>query len=411
MRITFDKYDALVKLAELNKSKHQRNRHPQDQIERLAKIMDAHGVRHPIHVSKLSGEVCFGHGRWAAAKLNKWKEFPVVYQDFKDDQEEYACVQSDNAIAGWAELDLAAINLDVGSLEGFDIDLLGIKDFAIVDVDKAEPGCDEDEVPDNVETICKLGDIWTLGQHRLMCGDSTSIDAVDKLMGGQLADLWLTDPPYGVKMQAREESSSSSWVNKDRKHSQITNDDKSLDEMKIFWTDLATSALTGTTDKAAYYWFACQGGDQMMMMMMMMALGDGGWQVKHELMWLKDQMVFGRCDYHYKHEPILYGWRRDGTHEWHGDRKQTSVLECVRPKKSDLHPTMKPIELLEPLLSNSTKPGQRVLDLCGGSGSTLIACEKTNRKCFMMEIDLHYCDVIVARWEKYTNSKADLTNG
>ncbi len=145
MRICFDKYDELVPLKSLKASKHQRNKHPQDQIERLAKIMDKHGVRHPIHISKLSGEVCFGHGRWAAAKHNKWKEFPVVYQDFASDEEEYACVQSDNAIAGWAELDLSAITMDLDKFgPEFDIDLLGLKDF-MPNVDKLEPGCDEDE--------------------------------------------------------------------------------------------------------------------------------------------------------------------------------------------------------------------------------------------------------------------------
>jgi DNA modification methylase len=341
-------------------------------------------------------------------KLNGWDSFPVVFQDFKDDQEEYTCVQSDNAIAHWAELDLPAINEDMLKIKGdFDVDLLGIKDFALTQPEKAGK-CDEDEVPEPIESIAKMGDIWKLGQHRLMCGDSTSIDAVEKLMAGEKADLWLTDPPYGVGMEARERSSSF-WVNKNRVNKQITNDDKPIEEMKGFWKDCAASAFAACSDKSAYYWFACQGGDQMMMMMM--SLGDGGWQVKHELMWLKDQMVFGRADYHYKHEPILYGWKRGGTHEWYGDRKQTSVVECKRPRSSVLHPTMKPIELLEPLLSNSTKQGQAVLDLFGGSGSTLIACEKTSRKCFMMEIDPHYCDVIIARWEKYTGKKAELTNG
>jgi DNA modification methylase len=409
MRVAFESYDKLLPLKELKASKHQRNKHPDDQLERLAKIMREHGVRHPIHISRQSGEVCFGHGRWEAAKLNGWKEFPVVYQDFKDDKEEYACVQSDNAIAHWAELDLPLINDDLLKLgDEFDIELLGIKDLAVI-APSIEPQCDEDEVPEHVEPNSKLGDIYELGNHRLMCGNSTQIDSVMSLMADTRADLWLTDPPYGVGMQAREESSSS-WVNKKRKYSKITNDDKSIGEMKQLWTDCAASAFAACSEQSAYYWFACQGGDQMMMMMMM-ALGDGGWQVKHELMWLKNQMVFGRADYHYKHEPILYGWKRGGTHEWYGDRTQTSVIECKRPRSSELHPTMKPIELLEPLLNNSTKQGQAVLDLFGGSGSALIACEKTNRKCFMMELDPHYCDVIVARWEKYTGKKAELING
>ena len=161
---------------------------------------------------------------------------------------------------------------------------------------------------------------------------------------------------------------------------------------------------------AAYYWFACQGGDQMMMMMMMMFLGDAGWLVRHELIWVKPSMVFGRSDYHYRHEPIIYGWKRKGKHNWYADRKQTSVLEFARPHKSDLHPTTKPVAILEYLLGNSTVTTDSVLDTFGGSGSTLIACEKTNRKCFMMEIDPHYCDVIIERWEKFTGKKAKLIN-
>jgi site-specific DNA-methyltransferase (adenine-specific) len=401
MRVAFKSYDKLLPLSSLKPNKFQRNKHPKEQIERLAKIMREHGVRHPIHISTRSKQVCFGHGRWEAAELNGWDKYPVVYQDFKSAKEEFACVQSDNAIASWAELDQDTLKSDLLDFKDLDIELLGIKDFSISET--LEGKCDKDEIPERAPAVCKLGDIWQLGDHRLMCGDSTSLESVEKLMNGEKADLWLTDPPYGVGMEAREKSSSS-WVNKKRINKQITNDDKPISEMKTFWTNCATAAFGACSEKAAYYWFACQGGDQMMMMMM--SLGEGGWQVKHELMWLKDQMVFGRADYHYKHEPILYGWKRKCSHEWHGDRKQTSVLECKRPRSSELHPTMKPIELLEPLLANSTKPEQGVLDLFGGSGSTLIACEKTNRRCFMMEIDPHYCDVIIARFEKYTGKKA-----
>lgn len=268
------------------------------------------------------------------------------------------------------------------------------------------PQCDEDEIPDPPpEPITRHGDIYRLGDHRLMCGDSTDTDSIERLMNGSKSDLWLTDPPYGVGMQAREESSSS-WVNKDRVHSSIINDDKPLDEMLLFWKSAATSAYLATSDKSAYYWFACQGGDQMMMMMMM--LGEAQWQVKHELIWVKDQMCFGRADYHYKHEPILYGWKKNKTHEWFGDRRQVSIFDIPRPKKSDLHPTMKPIELLERIINNSSLKGHGVLDTFGGSGSTLIACEKTKRKCFMMEIDPIYCDVIVKRWEAFTGKKSEL---
>lgn len=305
------------------------------------------------------------------------------------------------------ELNSFDVDIDL-NLTMFDDDELSDFDGITVKehVRTGPTGVDEDEIPEKAPARTKLGDIYRLGDHRLMCGDSTDAKSIRQLMKGEKADLWLTDPPYGVGMQAREESSSSSWVNKDRVNSQIINDDKSLDEMKLFWKAAASSAHQATTDKASYYWFACQGGDQMMMMMMMMMLGEASWQVKHELIWVKDQMCFGRADYHYKHEPIIYGWKRKCSHEWFGDRCQVSTFECPRPKKSDLHPTMKPIELLEKILINSSAKDSRVLDTFGGSGSTLIACEKTGRKCFMMELDPSYCDVIVDRWEKYTGKQA-----
>jgi DNA modification methylase len=180
-------------------------------------------------------------------------------------------------------------------------------------------------------------------------------------------------------------------------------------ELCPFWRDVAVSALMATTDKASSYWFACQGSDKMMMMMMMM--DEAGWNIRHELIWVKKSFVFGRSDYHYRHEPIIYGWKKTGTHEWCGDRKQDSVFEIDRPHKSDLHPTTKPTELIKKFIENSSKSGQLVLDTFGGSGTTLIASEETNRKCFIMELDPKYCDVIVTRYLKYTNQSQVNLNG
>jgi site-specific DNA-methyltransferase (adenine-specific) len=398
------KYDKMLPVSEFRGFPNNPNLHSKEQVERLAKILEYQGIRAPVVISNLSGHCVKGHGTVKAIIKNGWTEIPIVYQDFSDHDQEYAYVVSDNSIASWADLDFALINNEIPEFSpDFDIDMLGIEDFEIEPADKYADK-DADAIPEVKESFVKTGDIWQLGEHRLMCGDATDLTQVVNLMDGTKADLWLTDPPYGVGLEAREKSSSS-WVNKNRKNSQITNDDKSLEEMKEFWTYTGSSALVACSDRASYYWFACQGGDQMMMMMMM-ALGEAGWQVKHELMWLKDQMVFGRCDYHYKHEPILYGWKRGGTHEWCGDRTQTSVLEYTRPKSSVLHPTMKPVELLQYLMANNTRPNQAVLDTFGGSGSTLIACEKTNRKCFMMEIDPHYCGIIITRWQEFSGQKA-----
>lgn len=391
-------YDELVPVGNLKPHPQNRNIHPDDQIDRLAKILEFQGWRYPIKVSKRSGFITSGHGRLLAALKNRWEQVPVNYQDYENEEMEYQDCVADNAVASWAELDLSGIHKDLEQLSPFDIDLLGIQDFRFEPV-ATEPQCGEDEIPEKVEARTKRGDVYQLGRHRLLCGDSTLIDDVEKLMGVEKADLWLTDPPYGVAYRSN---------GAEDKHRPIENDAHSLEEMGEFWTQVAANALIVSSDKAPYYWFACQGGDQMMMMM---SISHAAWKVRHELIWVKDQFVLGRCDYHYQHEPILYGWKADGTHEWFSDRKQTSVLEFPRPKSSDLHPTMKPVELVEYLMGNSSKSGAIVLDTFGGSGTTMIAAEKSGRQARLIELDAHYCDVIVARWEKYTGKKAELLSG
>jgi DNA modification methylase len=330
---------------------------------------------------------------------------PVIFQDFESEEQAYAYMVSDNAVAAWAELDLSNINVDIQDLgPDFDIDMLGIKDFTI---DVAEKGLiDDDEIPEVKESFVSFGDIWQLGEHRLMCGDSMDLASVERLMGGEKADLWITDVPYGVDYIEKNAAVNGGIVH-NAVGKKITNDDsKSVKEMCPIWKGIAESAFFATTDKASNYWFACQGSDKMMMMMMMM-MDEAGWNIRHELIWKKSSFVFGRSDYHYRHEPIIYGWKKDGTHEWNGDRSQDSVFEIDRPHKSDLHPTTKPVELIEKFIHNSSKKGQSVIDTCGGSGSTLIAAEKTNRRCFMAEIDPHYCAVIIERWQKFTGKVAE----
>lgn len=200
----------------------------------------------------------------------------------------------------------------------------------------------------------------------------------------------MVDVPYGVSYEEKSQKVCGRTAT-----SKITNDDLSMEESKKLWKSIAQNAYDFTTNEASYLWFACQGGDQMMMMMM---IGDAGWKVRHELIWTKDSFVFGRSDYHYQHEPILYGWKKDGKHHFYGDRKQSSLLKFARPRNSVFHPTTKPIELIEYLLQNHSKEGDIVLDLCGGSGTTLLACEKLNRTCYMMEIDQNYIDVIQERY-------------
>lgn len=388
--------DALIKIKDLKLHPKHRNKHPQDQVERLAKILKYQGWRYPVKISKRSGTVTSGAGRILAAKFNKWDEVPVSYQDYDDETQEYADVQSDNAIASWSELDFSAINLDVGELgPDFDIDLLGIKNFT-VDVADKDLG-DEDEVPEHVEPTTKLGDVYQLGSHRLMCGDSTSIDAVDKLMNGEKADMVFTDPPYGMSVVKADGNIDGNRVGKNGYgekgqygkeakcgvYKPIIGDDKPFDPNPIF--GLAPLQII---------WGANHFSEKLP-------------TSPHWIVWNKEmpegtdfsgaELAWTNID---KKAVKVYKF------SWAGMTREGNRKDELTKR---VHPTQKPVGLFEKIL-NDYDP-KSVIDVYGGSGSTLIACEKTDRKCFMMELDPHYCDVIVARWEKYTGKKAELLNG
>jgi DNA modification methylase len=318
------------------------------------------------------------------------------------EQQEVVIRMNANQAGEW-DNDLLEDNFDKGDLEEW-----GLDDIEWSEQEPAEGLTDDDEVPEVAEEpTAQKGDIWLLGDHRLMCGDSTDPADVALLMNGNKADMVFTDPPYGVSYA--DKNKSLNFVDKgNRVQREIANDHgdiKSISEnlFKPAFKNLNDSMATG----ASFYVCSPQGGDQMMMMMMMM-MQAGDIPVKHELMWLKNNIVIGRADYHYKHEPILYGWKEGASHYFTDSRKENSVWEFDKPLSSKLHPTMKPVELIEYAIGNSSKKGWSVLDLFGGSGSTLIACEKTDRKCYMMELDPHYVDVIIKRWEDYTGNKAEL---
>jgi DNA modification methylase len=217
-------------------------------------------------------------------------------------------------------------------------------------------------------------------------------------MGGEKGDLLLTDPPYGVSYIEKNAAVNGGRV-LNNIGKEIKNDTGTVEEMAKLWAALYSHDYY-FTDEASYYVFSPQGGE--LMMMMMQAIHQSKWQLKHSLIWQKQNFVFGRCDYHYQHEPVLYGWKKKGKHNWYADRSQSSLLQFDKPHKSDLHPTTKPVDLLEYLIGNSTKANDKVVDIFSGSGSTLIACEKTGRCCFGMEIDPHYCQVILERFKAYS---------
>lgn len=256
---------------------------------------------------------------------------------------------------------------------------------------------DDYEEPEELPIRVKLGEVWQLGKHRLMCGDSTKIEDVEKLMDGQKADMVFTDPPYSVNYEKKNKE-----VLKSKSYTHIENDDMEVSDIaRELWKPVFDNLALISEDYASIYVTMPQGGDQMMMMMMMM----DSWQVKHELIWVKPSPVFsmGRLDYDYKHEPILYGWKK--SHRFYGKGEFTKSVWEIGRDGDKSHPTMKPIALMSNAILNNTQKGERVVDVFGGSGSTLIACEQTNRVCYMMELDEHYATVILDRWEKLTGEQ------
>lgn len=367
-------------------------------MQDLKRSINSIGMAQPINITP-DGVVLSGHARLMALQEKGVEEVDVYIpnRELTAKEQQEVLIRMNANIAGIFDWDKAANIFEMDDLTDWGCE---IPDINVKDDEKEVV---EDEVPEQVETRCKRGDIWKLGEHRLMCGDSTVITDVEKLMGGQKADLLFTDPPYGVSYEKKTKE-----VLKSKSYTKIQNDDLTLDQFQDFLYDVFTNAFSSLKNTSSYYVFSCQGGDQEMMMMMMMR--QAGIPCRHQIIWVKDAPVFsmGRLDYDYKHEPILYGWVKKHDFQRKGEQDK-SVWEYKRTANK-LHPTMKPVELIANALLNSTKETENVLDLFGGSGSTLIACEQLNRKCFMMELDEHYCDVIIQRWENLTGKTAEKIN-
>ena len=369
------------------------NRHTDAQIKLLAKLMGFQGWRHPIVVSKRSGFIVAGHGRLAAAKLNKWSEAPVDEQDFADEAAEYAFLISDNKIAELAETDLSQVLKDVLDLgPDFDFELLGMLDFKLPE--EFEPQCDEDEVPEHVEPRAKLGDVYRLGRHRLMCGDSTSVDAVEKLMGEDRADLVFTDPPYGVNYDGGH-------AEPGKRREKLANDDST----QIYDDSVPLMFAYSKPSAALYLWFAATKSLQV--------LQENDYVIRSWLIWNKNMAQFGAigAQYKQKHEPFLYCFKRGNAPFWDGPTNEVSVWDEKRAAKNEFHPTQKPVELSRRALANSCPAQGIVLDLFGGSGSTMIGAEAEGCSARVMELSPAYCDVIISRWELYSGKTAELIDG
>ena len=261
------------------------------------------------------------------------------------------------------------------------------------DIIPTEGLTDPDEVPETPEEpTTKFGEVWKLGNHKLLCGDATDLNQLQPLMENELADLWLTDPPYNVNYEGKTADKL-----------KIQNDQFANEEFREFLAAAYTTAYNYLNNGASFYiWHADSEGYNFRA-----AAKDANLQIKQCLIWVKSSMVMGRQDYHWQHEPCLYGWKKGASHFWNADRKQTTVLKFDRPNRNKEHPTMKPVDLFQYQMSNSSKPKHIILDTFGGSGTTLIAAERIKRQARLVELDPKYCDVIIKRWENFTGNKAE----
>jgi site-specific DNA-methyltransferase (adenine-specific) len=366
-------------------------------VEVVAASIKEFGWRAPLVVDENNVIIC-GHTRLKAAEHLGLDTVPVHVAKGLTPEQIKAYRIADNKTGEIAEWDFDLLPLELADLQNMDFDL-SVLGFDTSELDKILNGddvvavgqTDPDEVPETPETpVSKSGEIYQLGNHRLMCGDSTNSVDIEALMNGEKANLLLQDPPYNVAYEGGT-----------AEHLTIQNDNMDDAAFFNFLTDAFKCAVEVMTPGAAFYIFhadsegynfrgACKVAEL---------------QVRQCLVWKKDSLVLGRQNYQWIHEPILYGWKDGAAHNWYSDRKQTTVLEFDRPKKSELHPTTKPVEILIYLIKNSSQRDELVADFFGGSGSTLIAAEQTGRKAYLMELDEKYCDVIRKRWAEFVHGE------
>lgn len=399
-------HDKVVPVAEVKPNPKNPNHHPEEQIELLAKIIKTQGWRAPITVSTLSGLVVRGHGRLMAAKFLGLEFVPVDFQHYKSNDAELADLLADNKIAELAEIDskmLAEVFKDI-NLDEIEIDITGYSEeeynelvSALMDATKEPEEKDLDAVVEPPkQAVSVRGDVWLLGKHRLMCGDSTDQECVSILMDGDKADMGFTDPPWNVNYGAVKEGNAQGY-----KPRTILNDFMGTEDFKEFMYKAFNCLNFAQKDGAMTYvvMSAQEWGN------MMLTLAQNGYHWSSTIIWNKDSLVLSRKDYHTKYEPIWYGWKEGVRLCPLKDRKQSDVWDVPRPKKSEEHPTMKPVELVVRAIENSSKKGDIIIDLFGGSGTTLIASEEVGRRCRMMELDPRFVDVIVKRYMSVTGKK------
>ena len=373
--------------------------HDEKQVSQIAASIKEFGFTNPILIDE-ENSIIAGHGRLMAANKLKLSKVPTITLSGLTDAQKRAYVIADNRLAlnaGWDD-ELLKNELQILNENDFDLDVLGFEEdelaAILADDDPVDGLTDEDDVPDVPDVpVSVLGDVWLLGDHRLMCGDSTRIDHAEKLLNGRLADLLITDPPYNVDYEG-----------KTKEALKIQNDKKEDVDFRQFLVDVYSTADAVMKKGAVFYiWHADLEGYNFRG-----AAKDVGWDVRQCLIWAKSTMVMGRQDYHWKHEPCLYGWKSGASHLWASDRKQTTILNFDKPNRNAVHPTMKPVDLFAYQILNNTKGQDIVLDLFGGSGTAIIACEKHGRCGYLMELYPKYVDVIIKRWQDFTGKEATL---
>lgn len=368
-----------------------------EEYEKLKQSILEFGFVDPPIFNKRTGNLVGGHQRVSVAKDLGIGEIEVSIVDLPIEKEKALNIALNKISGQWDEDKLALL---LNELDENELNISGFTDKEIQEViDQYDMRLDleteaiddgfEFELPEKPKAA--LGDIYQLGRHRLMCGDSTNKAHIELLMDGKKADLLITDPPYNVNYEGKTEAAL-----------KIKNDNKTASEFYDFLRSAFSSTYDNLKEGASFYvWYASSE-----VINFVNSLVDSQFMVKQELIWLKNSFVLGRQDYHWQHEPCLYGWKKDGSHRWYGDRKQTTVLDFDKPIANKEHPTMKPIPLFDYQIKNSSKKGDKILDIFGGSGTTMIACEQNDRQAYLMELDPKYVDVIINRWEEFTGKEA-----
>jgi len=359
--------------------------HSPEQINKLRSSIREFGFINPVIIDRDFGVIA-GHGRILAAKEERIDKVPCVFADHLSEAQKKAYIIADNRMAmdaGWDEK-LLRVEIEALQAEAFDLSLTGFdeKELSKLFDDGTETREDDFDVDEelNKPTFSKAGDVWTLGRHRLFCGDSTKAESYETLRQGKKANLVLTDPPYNVNYEGAA--------------GKIKNDNMADSKFYQFLLDAFSNIEKVMADDASIYVFHADTEG----LNFRKAFSDAGFYLSGCCIWKKPSLVLGRSPYQWQHEPCLYGWKKNGKHQWYSDRKQTTIWEFEKTKKNTDHPTMKPVPLLAYPIQNSSMSNTLVLDPFGGSGSTLIACEQIDRSCFTIELDEKYCDVIVKRY-------------